>query len=193
MKNSVKTLVLSTILLFSLFSVSAQLKLPVANPIAPDIKRVMADYPGHFSSILGELIVQNPQSTDYKCSFNLYGAESTTVTVYTSSDKTIASWQSLVLTTEDFDKAKQKFHSLFNQLNNLTFQFNGGGSYHLKGEYNPPVEEMKFGSVIFTCAPTDEASKKLRVEISLQYELMEWKVSVLVYEKEREDTDGIRF
>lgn len=193
MKNRVKTPVLFTILLFSILSASAQLKLPVANPVGPDIKRVLADYRGHFSGLLGDMIVQNPQSTDYKCRFNLNGAESTSITVYTSSEKTIASWQSLVLTTDDFEKAKQKFHSLFNQINNLAFQFEGGATYHLKGEYNSPVEEMKFGSVIFTPTPTDEASKKLRVEISLQYELLEWKVSVLVYEKEREDTDGVRY
>ncbi len=193
MKNHVKTPVLFTILLFSLLSASAQIKLPAANPVAPDMKRVMADYNDHFSHLLGELIVQNPQSTDYKCIFNLNGAESTTITVYTSSEKTVASWQSLVLTTEDFDKAKKKFHSLYNQLNNLAFQINGGGSYRLKGEYQAPVEEKKFGSVVFTCNPADESSKKIRVEISLQYELLEWKLSVLVYEKEREDTEGVRF
>jgi hypothetical protein len=33
------------------------------------------------------------------------------------------------------------------------------------------------------------ALKKMKVEVSMQFEFPEWKVLVLVYEKEREDTE----
>ena len=189
MKKTVKTLVLitTTALLFNYSS--AQLKLPVLNGIGSDIKKVIEDYPDRFANLLGELIVQNPQSTDYHCNFKVNGAEETTIIRYSSKNNDVCSWQSLMLTTESFEKAKQKFKTFFNQINNLAVNPGNAGTFHLKGTYEAPVEEKKFASVLFSLKPVDESIKKLKVEISLQYELMEWKVSVLVYDREREDNE----
>lgn len=190
MKKSVKTLALLTIS-FLLFNFSnAQLKLPSINGIGRDIKKVIEDYPDRFANLLGELIVQNPQSADYQCNFKVSGAEETTITRYSSKNNNVYSWQSLMLTTESFEKARQKFKILYNQLNNLEVNPGGSGSFHLIGTYETPAEEKKFASVLFSLKSADEAIKKLKVEISLQYEMMEWKVSVLVYDREREDHES---
>jgi hypothetical protein len=189
MKKSVKTLALLTISILLFNFSNAQLKLPSVNGIGSDIKKVIEDYPDRFANLLGELIVQNPQSTDYQCNFKVNGAEETTITRYSSKNNNVCSWQSLMLTTESFEKAKQKFKTLFNQLNNLAVNPGSAGSFHLKGTYDAPTEEKKFASVLFSFKSADEAIKKLKVEISLQYELMEWKVSVLVYDREREDNE----
>lgn len=189
MKKSVKTLALLTISILLFNFSKAQLKLPTVNGIGSDIKKVIEDYPERFANLLGELIVQNPQSTDYECNFKVNGAEETTITRYSSKNNNVCSWQSLMLTTESFEKAKQKFKTLFNQLNNLAVNPGSSGSFHLKGTYETPTEEKKFASVLFSLKSADEAIKKLKVEISLQYELMEWKVSVLVYDREREDNE----
>jgi len=189
MKKSVKTLaLLTTSILFFNFS-NAQLKLPAINGIGGDIKKVIEDYPSRFAHLSGEVIVRNPQSTDYQCNFNVSGAEKTTITRYTSKKEDICSWQSLMLTTESFEKAKQKFKTLFNQLNNLVVDPDRAKSFHLKGIYETPVEEKNFTSVLFHFSPDDEAVKKIKVEISMQYELMEWKIRVLVYDREREDNE----
>ncbi len=190
MKKSVKTLALLTISILLFNFSNAQLKLPALNGIGSDIKKVIEDYPDRFANLLGELIVQNPQSTDYQCNFKVNGAEETTITRYTSKNNNVYSWQSLMLTTESFEKAKQKFKTLFNQLNNLSVNPGNAGSFHLKGTYEIPTEEKKFASVLFSFKSADEGIKKLKVEISLQYELMEWKVSVLVYDREREDNES---
>jgi len=189
MKKSVKTLVLiTTATLFLNFS-NAQLKLPVINGIGNDIKKVIEDYPNQFADLSGEVIVQNPQSTDYQCNFKVNGSEETTITRYTSKKDDVCSWQSLILTTESFEKAKQKFKALFNQLNNLTVNPGNAKTFHLKGTYEVPIEEKKFAAVLFSFNNGDETLKKLKVEISLQYVLLEWKVSVLVYDREREDNE----
>jgi len=189
MKKSVKTLVLiTTAALFFNFS-NAQLKLPVINGIGNDIKKVIEDYPNQFADLSGEVIVQNPQSTDYQCNFKVNGAEETTITRYTSKKDDVCSWQSLMLTTESFEKAKQKFKALFNQLNNLTVNPGNAKTFHLKGTYEIPTEEKKFAAVLFSFNNGDETLKKLKVEISMQYILLEWKVSVLVYDREREDNE----
>lgn len=51
-------------------------------------------------------------------------------------------------------------------------------------------QPKKFTSIIFSIEPENESVKKLRVEISMQYFApMEWKVKLLVYDKDREDDE----
>ncbi len=188
MKKSVKTLALITIsFLFATHS-TAQLKLSGINGVASDVKKVIEDYPNRFINLMGEVLAQNTQSTDYHCNFTVHGAEEAFITRYPAK-KEICSWQALMLTTENFDKAKQKFKSLFNQLNNLSVK-TGNGSFKLKADYQSPEESKKFTSVLFSFEPVNEARKKLKVEIFMQYiEPMEWKVKLLIYDREREDDE----
>ena len=95
-----------------------------------------------------------------------------------------------MLTTESFEKAKQKFKALYNQLNNLPVAFGVVKNFHLKGKYEVPEEKKKFNTVLFSFEPANEWAKKLRIEISIQYQApTEWKVKVLVYDREREDVE----
>ena len=184
MKQAVKILAFITISVFVVNHSIAQLKLPVVNSIGPDVKKVINDYPNHFRNLQGELIMEHPQSADYQCNFNVNGAEQVTVTQYSSKKIQVGSWQALMLTTEEFTAAKKKFKALYNQLNNLAVQ-----ASHLKGIFEEPTEERKFTSVVFSFDDAADAFKKLKVEIVMVYELMEWKVKVLVYTKEREDNE----
>lgn len=189
MKKSVKTLALITILSLSLPGLTTAQLISVAdNSIGADIRKVIEDYPNHFANLLGEVIIQNPQSTDYGCKLKINGAEECTITQYTSKDNSMFSWQALMLTTDDFAAAKKKYHALFMQLNNLDFKF-GSQLYHLKGSYDQPSEEKRFASAILSPGPADESVKKLKVEVSLEYEVMQWKVKILIYEREREDNE----
>lgn len=188
MKQAVKTLVAITIAVSLTTSSTAQLRLPGTNNIAPDIRKVIQDYPNHFQNLLGELIIQNPQSSDYKCNFKVSGAEEATITRFVSK-KNVSSWQAVMLTTESFEDAKKKFKSLFGQLNNLTVKMENTDAFYLKGEYESPVEEKKFTSALLSFSTADDIMKKLKVEIVMQYELLEWKVKILVYNKEREDAE----
>ncbi len=188
MTKSVKTLALITIIALLALPAFAQLKLPVVNGIGADIKKVIQDYPNQFSNLKGDVVVQNPQSTDYACNFKVNGAEEATITQYSSANKyNICSWQALMLTTEEFEDAKKKFKSLYGQLNNLSAKMEEGVFLRLKASYETPVEEKKFNSIIFSVDNGSTTLKKLKVELTMQYELLEWKVKVVVYEKERED------
>ena len=188
MKQAVKTLVLFTIL-FSLVSTSySQIKLPVANGIAPIVKKVLQDYPNRFANLQGELLIEHAQSADYACNFKVEGAEQATVSVYSSTNKKSASWQALMLTTDDFELARKKFKALNTQVNNLSLQLEGS-NYQLKGKYEEPAEVKKFTGVVYSFGDKDEAMKRVKVEVSMQYELMEWKVRVLVYDRDREDEE----
>ncbi len=189
MKIAVKSLVLSTI--FSLFfsSTEAQLKkLMPPSALAQDLRKVISDYPNRFSNITGDIIVENTQSTEYKCILPVNDAEESSITQYSSKANKVYSWEALMLSTESFEKAKQKFKSIFSQLNNLVVSLDNA-SFRLDGKYESPVEEMKFTSVVFSFTPGQEAVRKLKVEVSMNYELTEWKVKLLVYDREREDEE----
>ena len=189
MKNSVKTLVLITSFLSFFLSAGAQLKLPVLNAVATDIKKVIGDYPNRFIHLMGEIIEEHPQSTDYQCNFKVNGAEECLITRY-SAKKEVCSFEALMLTTDNFEKARQKFRSLYNQLNNLSADLGNSGSIRFKAPYEAPEEKMKFTSIVFNPEPASEETTRLRVELRLQYfEPMEWKVKVLVYDREREDAE----
>lgn len=190
MKKSVKTLVLITTCFLFFHHVHAQLKLPNSNGIGNDLRKVISDYPNHFSNLLGEMIEENVQYTDYECNFTPNGAEKTTITHYSSKGSDVYSWQTVMLTTDNFEKAKQKFRTLYNQLNNLTVKAGDGNAAHLRGQYIAPAEEKKFNSIVFSLDPADDSIKKLKAEITLEfYAPMEWRVKVLVYDRDREDNE----
>ena len=189
MKKSVKPLVLITIVALFCNTADAQLRIPVINGLGNDVKKVIENYPSRFINLMGEKVAESTQSIEYNCNFKVNGAEETSITRY-SAKKEVCSWQALMLTTESFDKAKQKFKSLYNQLNNLSVDIDNAKNLHLKGIYETPAEEKKFASVLFYFQPASDAVKKLKVEILMEFaEPMEWKVKVLVYDREREDNE----
>ncbi len=189
MAKSVKPLVLITIAALLFHYSNAQLRLPAINGVGIDVKKVIEDYPNRFINLMGEVLTENTQSTDYQCNFKVNGAEEAFITRY-SAKKEMCSWQAVMLTTESFEKAKQKFKSLYNQLNNLSVNIGAAKNFHLKGKYEVPEESMKFTSVVFSFNPETDPVKKIRVEIALQHQApMNWKVKVLVYDKEREDNE----
>jgi hypothetical protein len=184
MRISVKLLVSVTILLLSFHVATAQTPDVVKNSIIADIKKIIEDYPNHLSAFTGELIVSNPQSSDYTCTLKISGAEECTITKYSATDKTICSWQALMLTTENFSEAVKKFRSLYTQLNGLRV-----GSSQLNGVYEAPSEEKKFTHVLFSFSPVTDTFQKLKVELVLEAEMLEWKVKLLLYDREREDDE----
>ena len=189
MKKFVKSLVLITYSLFFFHPADAQLKLPTVNGVGHDVKKVIEDYPNRFINLMGEMLEENAQSIDYQCNFSVNGAEEAMVTRY-SAKKDVCSWQAVMLTTDNFEKAKQKFKALYNQLNNLSVTVGEVKNIHLKGTYEAPAEQNKFTAVLFSFDQSNEAIKKLKVEISLQFFApMEWKVKVLVYDRERNDDE----
>ena len=189
MKKHVKALVLITNFLLLAFYPEAQLKLPAVNAIANDVKKVIEDYPNRFINLMGEVISENPQSTDYQCNFKVNGAEESFITRY-SAKKEVCSWQAIMLTTENFEKAKQKFKTLYNQLNNLSVDIGNAKNIHLKGKYEAPEEKKKFTSVVFDAEPSATHVSKFKMELTLQFHApMEWKVKVLVYDRDREDAE----
>jgi hypothetical protein len=175
----------SSFISIPLFSQSA-LKLPTVSPLPGDVKMLVVDYPNRFANVIGDEIAKNPQATDYNCSLKISGAEKSVITHYSSASNNSCGWEGEMLVTENFEEAKQKYKALYNQLNNLSIAEAG---FNFKGKYDEPAEEKKFAGTVLSPDKTINGFTKLRLEISLQYELLEWKVKVLLYDREREDNE----
>jgi hypothetical protein len=189
MKNSVKILALITILFVLPCLLHAQLKLPVANGFTSDIKKIIEDYPNRFINLMGEIKIQHEQTTEYNCRIRINGAEEATVTRYSSKRDGVVSWEAVMITTDDFEAAKKKYKYYYTQLNNMAVTL-GNARFRLRGDYETPSEEHKFNSVFFGFDPTAADIKKIKVELVLQYKApMDWQVKIMVYDKEREDSE----
>ena len=165
MKKTVKSLLLIIVICTLVSSAYSQLRLPLANALASDIRKIIRDYPHQFSSLQGNIIEENPQTISYDCTFKVTGAEISSITKYSANNKKIYSWQALMLTTDDFETAKKKFRALYLQFNQLGVKMDYGETFYLGGKYEQPVEEKKFSSVILMFENPDMNTYKMKLEI----------------------------
>jgi len=179
-------------LLLLAFSLSAQsqFKLPSLNPannaFKADIQKVIEDYPHQFASLRGKVIEKNPQSVEYASLVKPQGAQESSIMRYSSNKKEVYTWQAVMLATEDFETATQKYKSIFSQLKGMNVKY-VVDQYTLVGKYEAPEESKKFVVSTLTIDGPPSPLQKLKVEVTMQFEFPEWKVKVLLYEKERED------
>ena len=187
-KIGTKWIVLLAMFLCSL--AHAQFKLiPVTNnDLRNNLQKVIADFPNGLTAIRGDVIVENPQSTEYTSTLKFDGAESNSITRYAAA-KPIYSWQATLLTTEEYETAAKKYKWLCGQLKVMTIKMGDGDSFSLSGAYDEPDESKKFSTSTYRLMPAATNLPKLKVEATLQFEFPEWKVNLLVYQREREDNE----
>jgi len=175
--------------LLSAFVSGAQTTPPVKSDFQNDLETIIKDYPNSFHQYIGDELVANPQSTDYSSLLKVSGAEDCRIIEYPSRKRNRYSFQAIMLTTDDFETAKNSFLSFYKQVNNLYVKAGDSRAFQLQGLYEEPSEEKKFTSTLFSTGASTENPQRLKVELLMEYALMEWQVKVLVYEKEREDDE----
>ncbi len=166
----------------------AQFKLPINNAFRNDVQKVVEAYPHQFAAIRGEVVVKNPQCVEYASLLKPNGAQESVIMQYSSSHKPVYSWQAVMLTTEDFEEAAKKYKWLYGQLKGLNVKY-VADMYTLRGAYETPEESRKFTTSVLTLQAPPTPLQKLKVEVSMQFEFPEWKVSMTIFEKEREDEE----
>jgi hypothetical protein len=166
----------------------AQVKMLINSALQNDLQKVVAEYTRNFENIRGEVLNQNPQTVEYLSHIKLKDAEQCSITRYSSGIRPVYSWQALMFTTEDFSAASKKYKWLFNQLKGMNV-FYIKDQYTLKGSFEAPDESRKFATSILALNSPPDPLKKLKVEISMLFEFPEWKVNLVVYEKEKEDDE----
>jgi hypothetical protein len=146
------------------------------------LEKVIQDYPNHFYNIKGELISQALQTSRYKSTLQIPGAEATVITV--SSGSQGSGWSCTVLETQRFTEARERFATIFGQLSNSIITAGGQKTFILSGQYEAPVEEKKSTCISFSLLPSVGEMKKLKVGLSLQQEGGVWKIKLSVEDKD---------
>ena len=178
----------ATALLFLCLNTEAQIRAPFTNnDLRTNLSSVLTDYVTGFTSLKGDTISFNPQSIEFASKLDFKGCEQNFITQYNSKNK-IYSWQAVLLTSEDFEESSKKYKWLANQLKVMTVKVQEY-SFTLDGEFKAPDESKNFCSTIFKLTPNAANMPKLKIEASMQFQFPEWKVFLLVYEREREDDE----
>jgi hypothetical protein len=169
------------------FSLSAQV-IPIKNALQTDIAKVISDYPNGFKNIIGDEIIENPQSIEFECRVTVKDATSCRLIRYSSNAKDIYSWEAEMMKTDDFEAASKKFRTIYNSLQHLSVNINGSTSV-FKGDYIKPTDAIKFTTIILDAGDKTPELKKLKLALVLESEMLDWVIKIQVYEKEREDKE----
>jgi hypothetical protein len=151
------------------------------------LQQVISDYPNHFRHIRGEMLNSDPQTSDYASSVEIPGSLATVITKYSASaDKEVVSWRCIVAQSDDFEVISKKYKELYNQIKNSIIKVDGEKPFILNGSYETPVEEKQFTTSSLQLLPAIGDLSKVKVEITLEFLVTEWKLSLLVYDQEEE-------
>ncbi len=175
--------------LFIVFCIASHAQGVFTNKTNAALEKVIQDYPNRFRNIKGDVIVENPQTTEYHSTVEIPGSSSCTVTRYSSKKNDMYSWACIVFEGDDFNLVRNKYKELFGQIKNTIIKIEGQKPFILNGQYEIPTEEKKFTTVIFELLPAVGEMKKLRVDLTLQYEITGWKISLSVYDRDRKDDE----
>ena len=179
-----------TTLIFTIstFTVFAQNKIPllkVSNTIKPDIEKVATDYYNHFNNIKGEQIDETQNTIEYQSKVLPKGALESSITQIKGLYN-VYSWQAVMLNTDDFEKAVEKYKQIYQQLDGASFIMHDRKAWKFKGSYDTPDNARSFASSILEPDLDDKVLQRLKIEVALNYNISEWSVRVLVYEKEND-------
>jgi hypothetical protein len=155
------------------------------------LEKVIQDYPNQFKNIKGDLLMSGQRSAEYKSTITIPGAVSTTVTQYGAGDKKMVSWQTTVYATGEFDDARNKFKELYTQIKNTIVKLEGEKPVILNGQYETPLEEKKYTTVLFDLLPATGATQKLKIDLMLEKTNRQWKIILSVYDKDRKEGEAI--
>lgn len=149
------------------------------------LQAVVDDFPNRFKNIRGELLRDDVQTSDYTSRIEIPGALNTVITRYTSNrDTDIYSWKALLAGSEEFTEASRRYRELYRELKNSIIKMEGEKPFILNGVYEIPTEDKRFIVSKFYLLPRTEMLKDLRIELSMEYLMTEWKVFLHIYEQE---------
>jgi hypothetical protein len=183
----VKPLTATFIFILFDFSLPAQV-IPIKNALQTDLVKVISDYPNGYKNIIGEQIIENPQSIEFECLIKVKDAIKCKLIKYSSSVKEIYSWEAEMMKTDDFETASKKFRAIYNSLQHLTVKINGSTAV-FQGDYIKPSEAIKFTTIVLD--PGDKAPelRNLKLALVLETDMLDWVIKIQAYEKEREDKE----
>lgn len=179
------------IFLLATLQIKAQNKTPIIkfSVVTPDVVRVAHDYYNHFFYIKGEKISETESSIEYKSKIFPPGALECSV-MQIKSLQDVYSWQAVMMNTEDYDKAVEKYKQIYHQLNGANFTTTDGKTCKIRGSFDAPDMNRAFASSILEPDVKEAYIQRLKIEVALSYNMPDWAVKIMIYEKESDKDIG---
>lgn len=144
------------------------------------LQRVIEDYPNQFKNIKGDLLQESTGAADYQSKVQIPGALNCVISVVTQ-PSAISNWTCSVFASADYDKARQRYQQLYDQISNTIIRIKGQKPFILNGSFNTPDQDSKSTATRFNMTPAPECVQHLKIEINLRFR-DEWEVTLSVYE-----------
>lgn len=160
------------------------------NDVNSALQKVIQDYPNHFINLKGAQVAGNMHTVQYYSTVEVPGSLNCVLTPYGATKKEVYSWNCVMLESERFSEAKNKFTELYNQIRNTIVKMEGEKPFILNGKYETPTDDKKFTSVVFQLLPATGQMQKLKVELTLQQTTSDWKITLAVYDEERRNDEA---
>jgi hypothetical protein len=90
----------------------------------------------------------------------------------------------VVLDSQSFAVAREKFHEIYGQLSNSIVSTSGQKTFILTGGYEAPAEDKKLTRVVFSLLPGVGDMKRVKVALSLQQMGSKWKILLSVNDQD---------
>ena len=178
-----------TIVIITTLSFAGTAQGVFTNDVNSALQKVIQDFPNHFVNLKGAQVKGNRRAVQYHSTVEVPGSLNCVLTEYSANKKDIYSWTCIMLASDNFGQAKNKFNELYNQIRNTIVKMEGEKAFILNGKYEAPSNDKKFTSVFFQLLPATGDLQKLKVELTLQHYLNDWKVSLAVYDEERRNDE----
>ncbi|MCG7858540.1 hypothetical protein [Flavihumibacter sp.] len=180
-----KTLTTILMMVFYVLSFSQPAIRPLSRPNPPGfdeaIQAVIFDYSTNFRNIQGPLVNDEAEYEKYASLVELPGAEQSIITRFHSVEDTTASWQAIMLSTEEYDEAASQYKKLCQQMKATKLSLPDGSQVQFRSDYQPPSSENKFTSSFYYLPQADEVYN-VRVEVELIALLGEFKVQINIHQ-----------
>ena len=88
-------------------------------------------------------------------------------------------------------RQKSDIKEIYNQIRNTIVKIEGEKPFILNGAYQAPTEDRKFNVISFQLLPSGSDMEKLQIELSMNYMVTAWKITLTVYEREYKDDERI--
>ena len=170
-------------------STKAQFRLPVVktpNEISPVLEKVITDFPNDFSNIKGDVVEEQPSIINYACLLNMKGMQPGIISQYGYADEHAYSWKNVLLETSSFDEARIKFKQFYNNIKKTEASIEKL-EIRLNADYIEPEAFKPFNMIRFKLETMQDLVKDVTVELNMEYEMDEWKITVSVFHIEDAD------
>ncbi len=173
-------LILFVIAFFPAFFVSAQATKPADSSFRHTLSAILQSYSTGFAGAKGDLIAEDAQSFTYECLLHLPALNPGIISEYVSDNDTSHAWKNVLFESDDFNAAKEQYRKFFAMVRSVGFTYNQN-YLALSASYAAPDEDIRFNSIRFTIYPAPGIYKDVVTDLSMEYKMSVWELSLQVY------------